>query len=383
MDFSFLKLNTDFQDSKFDRMIESDRFYNGGVCLHPEEKYLQITNSKVNIAFDDSYKVEIIDCNETVLLDITDKVYIVEFQDNNGIYQIAYEIAPINQDFYYQKVFLKFTHLDSTLRLYSTDFILTSEAEKTSLRFDYKSYGVYNGTNYVLADFYQSIRISGYYDLVTGKEDSKVYQEINGNIRKSRIIQSFENNYKIDRINSFVYARLFNALNNEVLYINGEKATVTDDLTSSERIGKTNIFPAEFKAQINEDETFIDTYQIASQLEIIQLTPLGNYTLVSIPTTGVADFNSVISYGSGYLRLYDYDTDVLLNTIAININSTDFDFTMPILPVGNYYFNFDDGLIFNNLGLTTNISDKETWKFSILAGQYNKTQYNNSQYFTD
>ena len=176
---------------------------------------------------------------------------------------------------------------------------------------------------------------------------------------------------------------MFNALNNEVLYINGEKATVTDDLTSSERIGKTNIFPAEFKAQINEDETFIDTYQIASQLEIIQLTPLGNYTLVSIPTTGVADFNSVISYGSGYLRLYDYDTEALLNTIAVNINSTDFDFTMPVLPVGNYYFNFDDGLIFNNLGLTTNISDKETWKFSILAGQYNKTQYNNSQYFTD
>lgn len=383
MDFSFLKLNTDFQDSKFDRMIESDHFYNGGVCLHPEEKYLQITNSKVNIAFDDSYKVEIIDCNETVFLDITDKVYIVEFQDNNGIYQIAYEIAPINQDFYYQKVFLKFTHLDSALRLYSTDFILTAETEKTSFRLDYKSYGIYNGTNYVLADFYQSIRISGYYDLVTGKEDSKVYQEINGNIRKSRIIQSFENNYKIDRINSFVYTRLFNALNNEVLYINGEKATVTDDLTSSERIGKTNIFPAEFKSQINEDETFVDTYQIASQLEIIQLTPLGNYTLVSIPTTGVADFNSVISYGSGYLRLYDYDTDVLLNTIAININSTDFDFTMPILPVGNYYFNFDDGLIFNNLGLTTNISDKETWKFSIQAGQYNKTQYNNSQYFTD
>ena len=71
------------------------------------------------------------------------------------------------------------------------------------------------------------------------------------------------------------------------------------------------------------------------------------------------------------------------STIAVNINSTDFDFTMPVLPVGNYYFNFDDGLIFNNLGLTTNISDKETWKFSILAGQYNKTQYNNSQYFTD
>ena len=380
-DFSFLRLNTDFATAKYDEMQESEYFYNGGVCLHPLEKYLQITNSPTDIAFDDSYKVELVNCKEEVIKDITSNVFITEFQDNNGIYQISYEIAPLNEDFYYEVLYLKFTHLDSDLRLYSNRFIVTAEEQKNSFRLDYKSYSVYKGTNYVLADYYQSIRLLGYFNGISENKDSKLYTEVNGKIRKSRIIQSFEHDYNIEYVNTFVYERLCVALENDLVYLNGVFIEVLDDVSAGERIGKSNLFEANFKVQFDNTQTYEDTYQIAPLLSITELLPLGNYTLASIPVTGKATFNNDIVYVGGKLKLYDYDTDALLNQISITITDNYFEFTMPILTNGNYYFLFDN-LINDVLLQEISVTDKEQWKFNISAGDYNNTQYKTNQYFT-
>jgi hypothetical protein len=381
-DFSFLRLNQNFATAKYDEMHESEYFYNGGICLHPLERYLQTTNSLTDIAFDDSYKVELVNCKEDVIKDITNRVFITEFQDNNGIYQISFEIAPLNEDFYYDALYLKFTHLNSSLRLYSNKFIVTAEEQKNSFRLDYKSYSVYKGTNYVLADYYQSIRLLGFFNGISEKKDSKLYTEINGKIRKSRIIQSFEHDYNIEYVNTFVYERLCVALENDLVYLNGTFIEILDDVSAGERIGKSNLFEANFKVQFDKTQTYEDIYQIAPPLIITELLPLGDYTLASVPTTGKATFNNDIVYVSGKLKLYDYNTDILLNEINITIANNYFEFTMPILDNGEYYFLFDN-LINDVLLQTISGTDKEQWKFNISAGDYNNTQYKTTQYFTN
>lgn len=382
IDYSFLRLKYNFNEAKSDMMIESEYFYNGGICLHPSETYLQITNSNTSIAFDESYKVELINCSGSVVKDITSKVYIHEFQDNNGIYQIAFEILPILEDFYFERLYLKFTHTTSELILYSNGFFLTAEREKETFRLDYKSYREYKGTNYVLADYYQSIRLLGYYNGVTETKDSKVYTEINGKIRKSRVIQSFEYAYNLEDVDTFTYKRLAVALENDLVYINGVKAEVLETLTASERKEKANIFDCNFSTQLDYSEIYTDVFQIAPLFNYISLIPLGNYTLITIPTYGIAEFNYNISYVGGTLKLYDYDTDTLLNELSISITDDYFGFTMPILPNGTYYFLFDN-LIISEYGNEISITDKEIWKFKITNGDFLNTDFNNTDFFTN
>jgi len=382
VDYSFLRLKENFNEAKSDMMIESEYFYNGGICLHPSETYLQITNSNTSIAFDESYKVELINCSGSVVKDITSKVYINEFQDNNGIYQIAFEILPILDDFYFERLYLKFTHTTSELILYSNGFFLTAEREKETFRLDYKSYREYKGTNYVLADYYQSVRLLGYYNGITETKDSKVYTEINGKIRKSRVIQSFEYAYNLEDVDTFTYQRLAVALENDLVYINGVKAEVLETLTASERKEKANIFDCNFSTQLDYSEVYTDVFQIAPIFNYTSLIPLGDYTLVTIPTSGVAEFNYNISYVSGNLKLYDYDTDTLLNELSISITDNYFSFTMPILPNGTYYFVFDN-LVTNEYGNEISIIDKEIWKFKIINGDYSNLHYSNTNYFTN
>lgn len=379
-DYSFLRLETDFNRAKSDMMVDSEYFCNGGICLHPQETYLQTTNSSTSIAFDESYKVELINCSSSVLKDITDNVYIHEFQDNNGIYQISFEILPIKEDFYFERLYLKFTHTTSTLVLYSNGFFLTAETEKDTFRIDYKSYREYKGTNYVLADFYQSIRLIGYYDGISEKKDSKVYTEINGKLRKSRVIQSFEYLYNLEDVNTNVYKSLAVALESDLVYINGIKAEILETLTADERKGKANIFDANFKCQLIEEETYTDSLQIAPIFSYTELMPFSVYTLDTIPVIGKAMFNYPIIFGSGTLKLYNYDTDELLNEITISVTDNYFDFTMPALENGNYYFLFDSNLVTNEYGNEISITNKEIWKFQIRVADYSSTHYS-SDYF--
>ena len=142
MDNSFIKLYPTFSEAKYDRMHDSQFYYGSGVCLHPSEKYLQVTNSKVSIAFGESYKVEIIDCSENVLADITNFFYTYSFQDHNGIYQIAFEIMPLNLDFGFENVYFKFTSLSNDATFYTNDFVITEDILTTSIRLDYKDFDI-------------------------------------------------------------------------------------------------------------------------------------------------------------------------------------------------------------------------------------------------
>lgn len=359
-DYSFLRLSTDFNQAKSDNMTDSDMLLGSTICLHPQETYLQISNTE--IAFDDSYKAELINCKGEILKDITSKVFINEFLD--GYNKIAFEIIPIQEDFYFEKLYLKLTHTASDLIVYSNSFFVTAESEKNTFRLDYKSYREYKGTNYVLADFYQSIRLFGYLNGVSEKKDSKVYTEVNGKVRKSRIVQSFEYGFNIDYINTQTFENLAVALENDLVYINGVKAEVIETLSAGERIAKTNVFDCNFKTQLDETETYLDSFQIAPIFNFIELLPLGVYT--TAPTEGSATYNYTIPFSGVLLKLYNYNTDALISEIEILIVDNVFTFDLPTLSNGKYYFL-----------LMGSINDKNTWTFEITNGEFESSEFSN------
>ena len=369
MDRSLIKLFASFSDAKFDRMKDTQIYYSSGVCLLPTEKYLQETKSKVNINFGNSYKVEIINCNETVLADVTASIYLYTFQDHNGIYQIAFEILPLNVDFGFEKVYFKFTGLSNDVSFYSNDFILTNEIENRSIRIDYKNYS-YEDDLYTR---YNSARFMCFFNGIEERQESSIYTEIEGNVRKSRVIQNFSYTYKIERLNTFGFTNLANALTSDLVYIDCERATVLDELKSGERLGKTNLITSDFNAIINENETFTYTNQIAPIFQAIQIIPSLEYTLFTIPTNGSVIFNDNI-LSSGGLSLYNSDGNIFIQDVTYTILDNTINFSMPILANGNYNFVL--------LNVESILLDKidVNWSFSIANGEFEPSEFDNNEF---
>jgi len=373
LDKSFLRLVTDFSVAKGEMMVSSQYIYKDTIVISPTNKFLQISNSLTNIAFDDSYIVELVDCADNAMLDITNKIYINEFQDINGIYQIAFEIAPIKTDFYNKNLFLRFKHTGSDLTLWSNPILVTDNVQ--TIRLDYKNYSYYQGVSYDRANYYQSIEIKAFYNLPSTKENTKITTLTNGDIRRSRTTQALEYSYVIEDIDTFTIDRLMVALNSDVVYLNGVRFKVSENVQSDERQGMANQFSSTFKGQFEANDTYIADYQIAPPF-VGFYNPLGNYALSALPIEAQAGFNYDLQSVNN-VQLY-FNGSLLENIIPLVLNNTFF-FDLPTLETGEYYVLFEATSV---LGQTFT-ANSSTWNFSIQEGHYNNTQYNNSQYFTN
>jgi hypothetical protein len=375
LDKSFLRLVTDFSVAKSEMMVNSQYINKDTIVLSPNSKYLQISNSLTNIAFDDSYIVSLVDCADNVMLDITNKIYINEFQDINGVYQIAFEIAPIKKDFFNENLFLRFEHTGSDLVLWSNPILVTDTIQ--TIRIDYRNFSYYEGISYDRANYFQSIEIAGFFNLPSSKENTVLTTLSNGDIRRSRTTQELEYTYNIEAIDTFAFGRLMAALNSEVVYINGTRFVTSENVQSDERQGMSNQFATTFKGQFIAIDTYVSSYQIAPALIITSLFPLNSYTLS--PTTATAIFNNNLVSVSNF-KLWNYDTDALIEDLNSSIFNNTFSASFGSVGLGTYYFTFD---AIDTLGQVLNVTDKETWKFRIVNPQYKETQYNNNQYITD
>ena len=407
VDKSFLRLLTDFSLAKSEIMIDSEFIYNAPICLHPQEKYLQITNfnnlgelvpynpETVVNDFEDRvlsdggtfeayncllellqipFKAELIDCKENVLLDITDKVFYTSFNDINNAPQIAFEIQPIENDFYYEKCFLRLNFNDDNTSFYSNGFYVTAEDENKTFRIDYKNVGYYQGISYDKLDVYQSIRLFGYFNQPSTKEAVTIYTQLNGEVRRSRPIQAIEYKYNIDLIDTFTFERLSNALNSQIVYLNGNRFQTIDNVQSEERQGKSNMFATSFKGQFNFNDVYTDENQIAPIFNYISLYPLGNYSISNTPDRVKCIFNYNI-YNFEYIKLYDFYNDNLiknydLNSFLNNIFQSEDTFS----EIGKYYVTFKCTSI---KGDVLEVNDKNIWNFTIQNPDYSSTHYTN------
>jgi hypothetical protein len=371
-DLSFIRLEPNFQDAKNTGQSNmASIFFNGQICLSPNETYLQTTNTKLGIAFDGNYQVTIINCDGLQLQDITSKVAINE-RTINGLPQIDFEIVNINSDYYAKTVFLKFRHTVSNYVWYSNPLNITNYFINESSRFDYK-----NATD----TYYQSIRLKTYFTVPDAESQSSEYVTYEGKKLTSRLITTDLEKYIFDKIDNFTYRRLNNLLSRNVIYINGNRVTDKQTIPSKDRIADSNIFNIDFKVAIDYNENYLSELQIFGVFDLINKQPFGSYTLASLPSVFTGTFNRLFTKEIGTIKLYKDNT--LLNTYNLaNITVSGVNFTLPLTGVvvanGSYYLNIDNGLFKSSLGeVYQGISNTTDWAFVVSSGEYSNTDYNN------
>jgi hypothetical protein len=368
-DLSFIRLEPNFQDAKNTGQSNmASIFFNGQICLSPNETYLQTTNTKLGIAFDGNYQVTIIDCDGLQLQDITSKVAINE-RSINGLPQIDFEIVNINSDYYAKTVFLKFRHTVSNYVWYSNPLNITNYFINESSRFDYK-----NATD----TFYQSIRLKTYFTVPDAESQSSEYVTYEGKKLTSRLITTDLEKYIFDKIDNFTYRRLNNLLSRNIIYINGNRVTDKQTIPSKDRIADSNIFNIDFKVAIDYNETYTSELQIFDELELISKMPFGLISSTPVEITGI--FNQPIIKNTGTIKLYKdnvliktwVESDIVMASEAFTVSLTALSITQ-----ANYYVLISNGLFSNAINVFVGINNPIDWAFTIASGEYSNTDYNN------
>lgn len=389
MDNSFIRLKPSFNQAKqmFDSKVANKRYYDC-ISLHPNETYLQITNSDTDIVFGNSYKASIIDCNEKELKDITDNVSIYEGTDSNGIRQIAFEIVNIGKSWYGNPVFLK---LESTIGsdvFYSNAFTVSDENTKETIRLNYKSFGNYQSTDYKNFNYFQSIRVKAFFGSSQDETENATYTQVDGNVLSQNPIIVFSESYTIQEINNFTFRALSIALKSDIVYLDLFRVTDKTQLKNGDVLGRSNLTMAEFIVHRNLDETFIDANQITEAFLLINKYP-NKYISLSVANNNkiTASFNKNVMLGiDGYMKIYQVggflkatlypsDFDVIGNTIQSK------------LPISNYVNDFADYYINFTTDLFNSVSDEKTeltnnteWTFKIGRGDFKNSDFLNSDF---
>lgn len=408
LDKSFLRLLPSFSEAKSEVMIDSELIYSAPICLHPKERYLQITNLPIDyrvtgfnpynpVTVTNEFKrrvvedagefeafnclvsflsynnvAQIIDCNGNVLKDITANVYFSFFTDINNIQQFAFEILPIQEDFYYKNCYLKFTINDFVF--YSNGFYITEDDENKTFRLDYNNNGYYQGISYDKIDVYQSIRLFGYLNQTLTKDEVTIYTQLNGKVRRSRPIQGLESKFNIDLTDTFTFERLANCLNSQIVYLNGVRFNTIDNVQSEDRLGKSNLFSTSFKGQFDYNDKFTDSNQIAADFEVIYYAPSDVVKFSISPSRYFIEFNRDY-LNCEYVKLYNYSNDALIYDLQKEISTNVVEGGIGILAIGKYYFTLKATSIF---GEVLEITDKNTLTFEVKNADYSATDYSNN-----
>jgi len=383
MDNAFLRLKLTFEQAKTigDPRQSKNRYYDS-IVLNPNEVYLQITNSDVDIVFNGDYNVFLVDSFNNELAEITDKVYINEFTDIKGIRQIAFEIVKIGKTFN-KNVFLKFVHTTGSNVFYSNPFVVSDDLEYT-LRLDYSSYGVFQGTDYLNAPYVQSIRVAGQYEGLSDETENSTYIQSNSNKISQLPTLVFANDYDFNLINDFTYIALSVALKSDLVFVDEKRSTDKSVLKKGDREGNSNLYNCSGKFYFS-DETYIANNQIAPAFSITDFYPQGLISLGENSKISLA-FNIPVLLGVGNFRVFKEN-----GTLIATLNQTDFILSGLIAQsvlVGSildvnipekYFITFDISLFTTINNQTLELFD---WNFEFIDGEYDSEDYNNNEYLT-
>lgn len=381
MDYSFIRLEDTFIKAKQIKNSPVSSIYNNQIIqLLPDEQYLQITNTDFGISFDGDYSAYLVDCEGKELANITNNVAIFEFIDNKGINQIAFELYKLPFDFYKQSVYLKLVHTTGTDVYYSNPFTISNYQKHKTTRFDYRNNVDLKGISYDKVYFYQSIRLQAWFTNYEDKTDISDYFQIsNGNTISNRpLIRQLEN-YSVDFMTNFVYKRVNLMLCHDVIYIDGVRMTNKTTLKSGKMDGDANTFKTDFSIYKNNNEKYYAIPFIFNPLFFVSGTPLGDYTLASLPNKIKGIFSRDIFKLTGNVRLFK--NGVLINTFdqnQINILGAIFeiDITGIIFENADYSIKVDAGLFTDYSDLNIDL----VWFFKVKDGEYEKTEYDNNEY---
>jgi hypothetical protein len=278
--------------------------YFDSILLNPQEWYTQISNVDLT-----GQTLKLIDCNGIELQDV------LFFNDEK-----YFEFIILNT--YYQEVRLKVTidNID-----YISNPFVCYESQDT-LRLDYK-----------YKDYYQSIRLNGYFTSVENESNVSTYVKETGTKLSGFSTITVKKKYNFDRISNHVFLATNQALAFPTTYINYERVTDKPLLKGGEIEGRTNEFSSELQGCVDIDDVYNFELQIAPRLVLTIAQPQGLYTPESFINAFFVVFNHDVTENSGVVKLYKDDEFIrdlevdLINGGQVNFRVFAYNFTN-----GNY-----------------------------------------------
>ena len=360
------------------------------ICLSPYERYRQQSNSSVNIQLGQDYVVQLVTLCGTVIVDVTDRVFIEEFQHRTtGLTNVYFEM--INLPAQSQPVCLKFTApiLSAKTAFYSNPFVIQDRPKETT-RLDYWSRELFDGVDYETTDALLSIRVLGHFTQPKPQEQVQVYSQTSARGSINTQIESIGTElqpwaFTCEYITNHGLKAFQSFRRTPIKYINGIRCTSMT--TSYETVlGSSNFYRAEWNAFMDETEEYTDESMIANPYTLTPIAPTLSYTISSLPTTLSGNFTQNITLGTGNLIIYNslnvavaiYDQSaitVLGSGFSINISG---DITVN----DNYYVNFDSGLFVSVFGQTFALVSKTDWKFSVRNADFKAGDWKAGDWFT-
>jgi len=387
IDFSFLRLSDSFAKAKNvgdPKYSDKTLWRYDCICLHPLETYIQKTNSPVNVAFNNDYKVEIIDCSETGLKDITDRVTINEFTDRFGIRQIDFEIASFGYSSYGNAVYLKFTHTTGVDIFYSNAFHISDEPStvKDTVRLIYSCTGYFYGFDYTNSPYYQSIRVKGKLLARQDTTETKQYKKIDGYSYTDNPNRSDTKKGLFEEFTEQAGLALDVALKSEIVYIEGYRETGRQTLKIGDFLSNTNVQNIDVDLFFNKNVKFTESYQLTPNFEITVYQPFGSVNeayLTEIDT--LLRFNKDIILNTGTITLYKENGDLLHTFTESDFTNSGDNITFTGLisdyldGFGGYYFLMSEGLVTSIIDEPISITNPLEWAFTYSDGDYDQDDY--------
>lgn len=385
VDYSFLRLEKSLEKAlNIGNPNISDINYNNQVHLIPNEFYCQITNTNFGITLAGDYIVKLVDKCDNEIDDITEYFAISEFSDIRGLNQIAFEFK-IKSDYGLNPILFKIIHTESESVYYSNPFVCTETLKEQTSLFTYKNYGYFNGISYDMFEGYQQIRLNLWFDNVENQtETSEYYQISTKNTISSRAMYKQVERYQSTYMNRFTFERSNIMFIHDVVYVDSIRITNKPQLSSEERLGNSNLFPASIDMFKDYNDTFVYEPQIFD-LNVVSKFPFGVYTFVS-PSQAMIIFDvNIINLGGTLIEMRDYYTDEVYKTF--NDDFLNFDFNSIFFSIGlaypfsKYYFTISPNTISSTAGIVfEGIQDKDSWWFVRKKGDYSELDYDSGDY---
>lgn len=387
MDYSFIRLLPDFEQAKRNENSPiSTLLYTGMVQMLPNETFTQITSVNGGISLLGSLVAELTDSCGNIVLDLTGYFYYEPFTDQNGDEQIKFEFGMIGQDFYTLPLYLKLTDLGNNVSYYSNPFIVTHLDSYKSSRFDYTNNGTIYNIDYPTAQVIQSIRIANCYEHTpVNKQEFKQYTQANGGLISYRNTTTFMRKNILEYCDNFTNDRLCALFSHSIVYLNGERVTVTDYKTD-DRKGDTNFFSADYTTS-KTGEMFLWDFQLFEPLRMTayDITNGGIYSNTYLPTPiQEMFFNRNISIdttkkasiylGNTLIDESTLDVSANPNSVMLFFNS----FNSPYAN-GTYRLVFPNDAVRSGIIYFDGYKDNE-FTFTIQNADYDGTDYDNTEY---
>lgn len=389
VDYSFLRLEKSLEKAlNIGNPNISDINYNNQVHLIPNEFYCQITNTNFGITLAGDYIVKLVDKCDNEIDDITEYFAISQFSDIRGLNQIAFEFK-IKSDFGLNPILFKIIHTESESVYYSNPFVCTETLKEQTSLFTYKNYGYFNGISYDMFEGYQQIRLNLWFDNVENQtETSEYYQISTKNTISSRAMYKQVERYQSTYMNRFTFERANIMFIHDVVYVDSIRITNKPQLSSEERLGNSNLFPATIDMFKDYNDTFV--YEpLDFSFNLLYMQPKGTLIIGGLIQDVEMQFSENVIYNGGSIEIREYDTDAVVKTLTSDEITTNLEYVLTgyspeDLPKGKYYVLVSENAFKSNLDIMfEGISDKDFWTFTIKSGDYSSADYSSVDYLTN